>query len=132
MSEDFSQATKYKFSNKLKKITPLGNTILARDMNFSERRTTGGIVLVGDDGKSSGIRPRWCRVYAIGPDQKDVEVNEWILVSHGRWSRGIDVEIEDEKFTIRKIDPKDILLSSTESPNDDTVSDAVQVEQKHR
>jgi hypothetical protein len=40
------------------------------------------------------------------------------------------VEIEDEQGvkTIRKIDPKDILLVTDQQPQDDTMSDAVHVE----
>ena len=132
MSGDLGQISKFKFPNKLKKLTPLGKTVLVKDMNFSERFTSSGIVIPGDDGKSSGIRPRWCCVYAIGPEQEDVKVGEWVLVSHGRWSRGIDVEINDEKITIRKVDPNDILMSADHLPNDDTLSSALQVEQKHR
>jgi len=48
------------------------------------------------------------------------------LVSHGRWTRGIEIEDEDGvKFTIRKIDVKEILLVSDEPQNDDTISDKV-------
>lgn len=132
MSGDLGQISKFKFPNKLKKIMPLGKTVLVKDMNFSERFTSGGIVIPGDDGKASGIRPRWCCVYAVGPEQNDVKIGEWILVSHGRWSRGIDVEINDETFTVRKVDPNDILIASEQLPNDDTLSSAIQVEQKHR
>jgi co-chaperonin GroES (HSP10) len=132
MSGDLGQISKFKFSNKVKKVVPLGESVLVTDMNFSERFTSGGIVLLGDDGKASGIRPRWCRVYAVGPEQTDVNVGDWILVSHGRWSRGVELEIDDETFTVRKVDPNDILIKSDQQPNDDTFSSAVQVEQKHR
>jgi co-chaperonin GroES (HSP10) len=121
----FDQKTKYKFTNKIGNIKALGNTVIVTDMNFKERFTSGGIVLLGDDGKSDGIRPRWGRVYAIGPDQLDVQVGEWICVAHGRWSRGIEIETDAGEFTIRKVDPKDILLSSPTEPEDDTLSDAI-------
>ena len=47
------------------------------------------------------------------------------MISHGRWTRGIDIEDETGKKTIRKIDPNDILLVSDEPVNDDTMSDKV-------
>lgn len=128
----FDQKIKFKFTNKVQKIVPLGDSVLVRDMNFSERFTSSGIVLLGDDGKSSGIRPRWCLVYAVGPNQRDVKVGEWILVAHGRWSRGVEIETDNDKFTLRKVDPKDILISADQRPNDDTISDAVIAEQKTR
>ena len=106
--------------------------MLVEDMTFDERLSNGGIVLLNDNGKSSGIRPRWGRVYAVGPKQQDVRVGEWILVAHGRWTRGLDIEDDAGKRTIRKIDPKDILMSADERPADVTFSDAINVEKKER
>jgi hypothetical protein len=99
-------------------------------MNFDERLSTGGIVLVKDNGKSSGIRPRWGRVYAVGPEQHTVRVGTWICVEHGRWTRGIDIEDEHGKQTLRRVDPKDIMMESDEMPADVTFSDAIHVEAK--
>ena len=70
-------------------LKPLNNAVIVSDMNFDERLSNGGIVLVKDNGKSSGIRPRWGRVYAVGPDQHDVKIGTWICVEHGRWTPGI-------------------------------------------
>lgn len=126
----YDQTIRYKFSNKVDKITPLGNTVLVTDMTFTERFTKSGIVLLGDDGKTSGIRPRWGRVFAVGPDQHEVNIGEWICIAHGRWSRGINIENESGKFTIRRVDPNDILLKADERPDDETMSTAVQAEQK--
>ena len=110
----------------------LNDSVIVEEMIFDERLSNGGIVLLNDNGKSSGIRPRWGRVYAIGPEQHDVRVGEWICVAHGRWTRGLDIEDENGKRTIRKIDPKDILMSADERPNDVTFSDAIHVEKKER
>lgn len=114
-------------SHKIKSLQPLGNTIIVTDMSFDARITTSGIIIPGDDGKNSGIRPRWAKVYALGPEHNDeqIEIGKWILISHGRWTRGIDIEDDEGKKTIRKVDPKDILLVSDELPNDDTMSDKV-------
>lgn len=118
--------------NQINKLTPLGDSVLVTEMNFKERFTSGGIVLLNDDGKTAGIRPRWGQVYAVGPDQLDISVGEWICVAHGRWTRGIVIEDATGKHTIRRVDPKDILMSSDTKPNDDTISDAVQTEAKTR
>jgi hypothetical protein len=53
-------------------------------------------------------------------------------VAHGRWTRGLDIEDDTGKRTIRKIDPKDILMSADEQPADVTFSDAIHVEKKER
>lgn len=111
-------------------LHPLKDAVIVADMNFEERLSSGGIVLVKDNGKSSGIRPRWGRVYAVGPDQKDIRVGTWICVEHGRWTRGIDVEDENGKVTLRRVDPKDIMLESDEMPDDMTFSQAIHVEAK--
>ena len=114
------------------KFHALNDSVIVEDMEFDVRITQTGLILPSDNGKSSGIRPRWGRVYATGPEQTDVRVGEWICVAHGRWTRGVDIEDESGKRTIRKIDPKDILMSADEKPNDLTFSDAVYVPNKER
>jgi co-chaperonin GroES (HSP10) len=113
-----------------KQLKPLNNAVIVSDMNFDERLSTGGIVLVKDNGKSSGIRPRWGQVYAVGPDQQDIKVGTWICVEHGRWTRGLDIEDENGKQTLRRVDPKDIMMESDEMPQDVTFSDAIHIEAK--
>jgi len=115
---------------KRRQLTPLKDSVIVRDMVFDARITTGGIILPNDNGKSTGIRPRWGQVYAVGPEQKDVAIGKWICIEHGRWTRGIDVEDEDGKVTLRRVDPKDIMMISDDRPNDDTFSTAIHVEAK--
>lgn len=121
-------------AHKLKKhqIKAIKDHILVHKMVFDERISTGGIVLLNDNGKGNGIRPRWGKVYAIGSEQKDVNVGQWVLVAHGRWTRGMDIEDENGKTTIRKIDPKDILLVSDEvdCPSLEGISTAIHVDKK--
>jgi co-chaperonin GroES (HSP10) len=129
----FDAGGSVKFTHRIGKLIPLGDNILVRDMSFEGRKLASGIFLLNDDGKTDGIRPRWARVYAIGPDQKDVVPGQWIMVEHGRWSRGIEVEIDDEHFTLRRVDPKCIMFVSDEQPdNIDTISTAVHAERKER
>jgi co-chaperonin GroES (HSP10) len=116
--------------HQVKSVQPLQDSILVHDMIFDERISSGGIVLLSDNGKSTGIRPRWGQVYAVGPKQTDVQVGEWLLIAHGRWTRGMDIEDETGKKTIRKVDPKEILLRSNTRPVDVTFSSAIHVEAK--
>ena len=103
------------------KLIPIRDNVLITDMNFDQRVSKGGIVLPSDDGKSEGVRHRWGRVWAIGPDQQDVKVGEWILVEHGRWTRGVTVELEDgTDITIRRVDLKGILIVTDDNPGDNT------------
>lgn len=104
---------------------PIRDWVIATDMNFEGRTLSSGVILLGDNGRSDGIRPRWGQVYAVGPEQTDIQVGDWICVAHGRWTRGLDIEDESGKRTVRRIDPNDILLVSKDRPNDDTISNAV-------
>lgn len=107
-------------------LRPLGKNVIVIDMNFEHRITTAGIILPQDDAKSSGIRPRWAKVYAVGPEQTDVKVGQYILISHGRWTRGIDlVDESGVKRTIRRVDTDEILMVSDEPMSDETMSDKV-------
>jgi hypothetical protein len=101
-------------------------------MTFDQRITSGGLILLNDNGTSLGIRPRWGQVYAVGPKQKDIQVGQWICVAHGRWTRGLDIEDESGKCTIRRIDPKDILLISDQQQYDHTMSAAIHVSNQTR
>ena len=97
-------------------IKPLKKRVLVSDMHFGETKTKGGIILTDDDGSESGIHPRWGKVYAIGDQQEDVTVGQWVMVSHGRWSRGFKVKKEGVELEVRMIDENDILLVSDDEP----------------
>jgi co-chaperonin GroES (HSP10) len=112
---------------KINTIRALHNHILVKDMHFGERFTSHGILLPGDDKTSTGIRSRWAEVYAVGPKQTDVTVGQYVLVSHGRWTRGIQLETEDSDLTLRRVDNNDILLVSDTAQVDDTHTTAIVV-----
>jgi co-chaperonin GroES (HSP10) len=100
------------------KIKPIRDHVLVRDMNFGAQTTQSGIYIPSDDGKSEGIKPRWCQVFAVGAEQKEITVGEWIFVEHGRWTRGVEVVDDDgNEFTIRRVENTAILLSADERPN---------------
>tara|TARA_B100002019_G_C21104877_1_gene515412 strand:- start:139 stop:522 length:384 start_codon:yes stop_codon:yes gene_type:complete len=91
---------------------PLRDGILVRNMEFGEQRTEAGLIIMSDDGKVGGIHPRWGEVIAIGKDQEDVTVGQYVLVAHGRWSRGFELNGE----TVRTVDPKDVLGIQDDEP----------------
>jgi len=97
-------------------ITPLKKRVLVSDMHFGETKSKGGIILMDDDGTAGGIHPRWAKVYAVGKDQKDVTVGQWVMVAHGRWSRAFKVAKEGDELEVRMIDENDILLVSDTEP----------------
>lgn len=101
------------------KINPILDHILVTSINFGEQVSKSGIILRSDNGKSEGVKPRWGKVYAVGPDQKDVKTGDWLLIEHGRWTRGLDISLDnEEKLELFRIDPDGILLISDEKPDD--------------
>jgi co-chaperonin GroES (HSP10) len=101
------------------KIVPIRDKVLVSDMNFDSQKTFSGIIIPSDNGKVRGIHPRWAKVFAIGPEQNEVKVGEWILIEHGRWTRGISYEVNDEEILeLRMVDNAAILMSADEPPDD--------------
>ena len=129
----FQASNKAKFINQIKSLSVIQDHILVTEMAFKERKLSSGIVLLNDDGKTAGIRPRWAKVYAVGPEQTEIATGQWVFVEHGRWSRGIEVEVNGEQLTLRRVDPKSIIFVSDQEPDqDDTISDSVYAEAKTR
>jgi hypothetical protein len=130
----FDQKRGYQFGVEIDgEIRPLKKSIIVTDMSFESRQLSSGIVLLGDDGKTDGIRPRWARVYAIGPEQQDVRVGQWVLVEHGRWSRGVKIVKDGQEIIIRRADPEAIIFVSDSEPEHiDTISTAVHAERRTR
>jgi co-chaperonin GroES (HSP10) len=88
-------------------------------MNFDEEVTESGLILKSDNGKGEGVKPRWGRVWAVGPEQEDVKVGEWILMEHARWTREFEYENEDGSITkLHMADLKGMMLSADEKPSD--------------
>lgn len=101
------------------KVVPIRDHVLVSDMDFGEQVTASGIVIKSDNGKSSGVKPRWGRVWAVGPEQTEVTVGEWIMIEHGRWTRTIEVEQEDGSILeLRRVENGAIMMASDERPSD--------------
>lgn len=99
-------------------IIPLRDNVLVSNMIFGFEKTKTGIILTSDDGKSQGIHPRWGQVWAVGPEQKDIKVGEWVCVEHGRWTRTIEFETDNGIVELRMVDTKAILMTADEKPDD--------------
>lgn len=93
-------------------IEPIDDHIIVCNIDTVSERVQRGIILLNEDTTDRGIRPRWAEVYKVGPNQNDVEPGEWVLIEHGRWTRGVCLS---DGNTYRKIDPSAILAVSKES-----------------
>lgn len=79
-------------------------------------QTIRGIIIPDDDMKERGIKPRWCKVHKVGPEVYGIEKGDWILVEHGRWSRGFEANIEGHESTYRWVEYIAILGAQKEKP----------------
>lgn len=129
----FERTGKLAATNQVPGIRAIHDHVIVTDMDFAGRKLSSGIWMLADDGKAEGIRPRWGKVYKIGPDQQDVKVGQWVYIEHGRWTRGLEIDINGNEFTVRRIDPKAIIFVQDEEPtDDDTISTAISGEKKTR
>mgnify|MGYP001316789479 CR=1 FL=1 len=95
----------------------IGDRVLVVNMNFGEQKTESGLIISSDDGKERGIYPRWGQVYSKGPKNKDpYDKGDWILITHGRWTRGMKCDTDEGEITFRMIDVDGILAYSEEKP----------------
>ena len=110
----------YKVTPKIKgKLNPIKNRVIVSNMHFGEQVSRGGIILTDDNGSTRGIYPRWGQVHAKGPENTDdYTVGDWILVEHGRWTRGVDMDEGEGEITLRMVEAESIMGWSKEKPND--------------
>lgn len=99
-------------------LRAIGNRVLVTDMYFGEQTTKGGLIIKDDNGTTRGIYPRWGRVYAKGPDNiDDYIVGDWILIEHGRWTRGILLNDNGTEREVRMVETESVLAYSDEKPS---------------
>jgi co-chaperonin GroES (HSP10) len=99
------------------KLKAFGDRVLATmiDRPDGYKKTHGGLLMNDKDGETTAIRPRWFRVKSIGERVDFVNEGQYILVAHGRWSNGVD--IDDQKIYL--IDNEEILGTSNTNPMED-------------
>lgn len=100
------------------KIKAIKDWVIVSDMDFGDMTTKSGIIVKSDDGKAHGIKPRWGKVYCVGPEQTDVKVGDWILIEHGRWTRAMHIDDGERELKIHRVDVPAILAISDERPTD--------------
>ena len=98
-------------------LIPIKDNVLVCNMYFGEQKTKSGLILRDDDGTTRGIYPRWGQIYAKGPEnQEPYDVGDWVLVEHGRWTRGIEIENETGSKEVRMVEVSSILAYSDKKP----------------
>jgi len=104
---------------------PYKGMVFVTDMDKGDKVTKGGLIILDDNMTNRGIRARWARVWAIGSGVEDIEVGQWVLVEHGRWSNRITIEMEGESVDVWRIEyPESALVVSDEQPDSEVAPDA--------
>lgn len=100
-------------------IRPLSKDLLVHGMDMGDQVTQSGIIIKSDDGKAHGVKPRWAQVYKKGSEcDLDVNVGQWVLIAHGRWTRKIKIDDGESIKEVQKIETSSVLAISDEKPND--------------
>lgn len=108
------------------KLTPIGKRVIVKNMHFGEQTTKSGLIIRDDNGTSRGIYPRWGQVHSIGPDNEEgYNVNDWVLVSHGRWTRSVVLDEGEGEMELRMVDENDIIAFSNDKPEDVYIGEEV-------
>jgi co-chaperonin GroES (HSP10) len=98
-------------------LKPIKNRVIVSNMHFGEQRTENGLIIADDNGQTRGIYPRWCQVHAKGPENKDeYDVGDWILVEHGRWTRGVKINEGRGDEELRMVEAESVLGWSKTKP----------------
>lgn len=106
---------------KITVFEPMPGKIFVTELEEGMRLTRGGIIMVDDNMKEHGIKPRWAKVWKVGADVDEVSPGEWVLVEHGRWTLRIPLEVNDEPIDVWMIEPSAMIIvsDSEEAPTDD-------------
>ena len=105
-------------------IRPIHDHVLVTDLYFGEQKTKGGIIIRDDNGTTRGVYPRWAKVHAKGPTNKEeYNVGDYILVEHGRWTRKMELDINGEDITLHRVDVDAIIAVSDSKPEDHKIGD---------
>ena len=94
-------------------IRPIKDRILVTDIEEGERITRSGLIIPDDNATAIGIRPRWAKVWKVGPEQTNVHVGEYICIEHGRWTRGVKIATGE---VIRMVENDSVLIATDENP----------------
>lgn len=109
-------------------LSPIHDKVIVTHLQHGVQKTKSGLIILDDSTTAAGergIKPRWAKVHAIGPDQKDVAVGNWILLEHGRWSQGQKLkgsEPGEQPLHFWLADIEAMLLVSEEEPDTDGVT----------
>jgi co-chaperonin GroES (HSP10) len=69
---------------------------------LEDEKTKSGIILTNKNTDENSQKPRWGKVFAVGPDVKDVKEGDYILIAPLRWTLGFKFDNIELSKTIEK------------------------------
>lgn len=96
------------------RLESLGNSVLFEFIDDQKDgmlrdKTTSGIILTAADTTQQNDA-RWGRVLSVGPQVRDIEPDEYVLVDALKWTNGVELDGQ----TYWKTDDTNILAASKE------------------
>lgn len=88
----------------------LPNTLYVELLEVGERKTAGGIIIPMEDMRLNQrfIKPRWAKVYKKGENISNIEIGDWILLEHGKWSTALNIVDNNKSVKIWYINEKNV------------------------
>lgn len=89
-------------------IECLPDTLYVEKIEYGEKTLKNGFIIPAEtmDYLGNFVRPRWAKILYKADNIKNVNVGDYILLSHGRWSSSIKCTIKGIQKTIWYISPK--------------------------
>lgn len=89
-------------------IECLPDTLYVEKIEYGEKTLKNGFIIPAEtmDYLGNFVRPRWAKILYKADNIKNVNVGDYILLSHGRWSSSIKCTIKGCQKTIWYISPK--------------------------
>lgn len=89
-------------------IECLPDTLYVEKIEYGEKTLKNGFIIPTEtmDYLGNFVRPRWAKILYKADNIKNVNVGDYILLSHGRWSSSIKCTIKGIQKTIWYISPK--------------------------
>lgn len=89
-------------------IECLPDTLYVEKIEYGEKTLKNGFIIPTEimDYQGHFVRPRWAKVLYKADNIKNINVGDYILLSHGRWSSSIKCTIKGCQKTIWYISPK--------------------------
>ncbi len=96
----------------MRQVKATATSVLAFFVNPpGEHTLNSGLIILDDNGDTRGIKSRYFEVHDVGSRTEvadDVKKGDIVLVAHGRWSRGFNVDDVDGR-KLYALDAKDIM-----------------------